>query len=80
LCRTWCSRWRRLSPAGGEAAADPRHDGLPHVLWLDGHAYPHTLEQLGYQFESNGSIGLDGDNFQCPTNGLDVPWTPELGP
>jgi prepilin-type N-terminal cleavage/methylation domain-containing protein/prepilin-type processing-associated H-X9-DG protein len=62
------------------SAADPRHDGLANILWLDGHAVPRTLEQLGYRFKDNGGIALDGENTQWTGNGLDVPWTPEFSP
>ena len=62
------------------SAADPRHAGNANVLWVDGHANARTLQQLGYQFESDGSIGLDGENLQWSGNGLDVPWTPEFRP
>ncbi|HUU97412.1 MAG TPA: prepilin-type N-terminal cleavage/methylation domain-containing protein [Phycisphaerae bacterium] len=62
------------------SAADPRHTGNANVLWVDGHANARTLQQLGYQFESDGSIGLDGENLQWSGNGLDVPWTPEFRP
>ncbi len=62
------------------SAADPRHAGLANILWLDGHAAAQTLKQLGYQFELDGSIGLEGENTRWSGNGLDVPWTPEFRP
>jgi prepilin-type processing-associated H-X9-DG protein/prepilin-type N-terminal cleavage/methylation domain-containing protein len=81
----------RIDPEHGEiagynyappvrSAADPRHAGRANILWVDGHADGQTLLQLGYRFELDGSIALDGENFQWSSNGLDVPWTPEFRP
>lgn len=73
----------RVDPAGGEmasfpdfrSAVDARHRGTGNVLWLDGHASNHTLAQLGYKANDDGSIGFEGDNSQWSTDGLDVAWT-----
>jgi prepilin-type N-terminal cleavage/methylation domain-containing protein/prepilin-type processing-associated H-X9-DG protein len=76
----------RVDPVGGEmadapahrSAADPRHRNQANVLWLDGHAGPSTLEQLGYVMNPDGSVGLEGDNTLWCGNGRDVPWTPDF--
>lgn len=81
----------RVDPVNGEiagykhsppvrSAADPRHRDAANILWVDSHAGAMTLRELGYQFEQNGSVGLDGDNTLWSGNGLDVPWTPEFTP
>lgn len=78
----------RVDPANGEmasapdhrSAADPRHRGKTSVLWLDGHVTAETLAQLGYQVNSDGSIGLEGDNTRWSGNGLDIAWTPDFTP
>ncbi len=78
----------RVDPANGEmadapdhrSAADPRHRNQTNALWLDGHVGAHTLEQLGYEMNPDGSVGLEGDNTLWSGSGLDVPWTPEFQP
>jgi prepilin-type processing-associated H-X9-DG protein len=81
----------RVDPVDGEmaafdnspqarSAADPRHRGRANVLWVDTHADAQTLDQLGYQFNPDGSIGFDGNNFQWSGNGRDMAWTPEFTP
>jgi prepilin-type N-terminal cleavage/methylation domain-containing protein/prepilin-type processing-associated H-X9-DG protein len=62
------------------AAVDPRHSKLGNVLWVDGHANARTLEQLGYQFNDDGSIGFDGENTQWSGSGEDIAWTPDFSP
>jgi len=57
------------------SAVDARHRGTGNVIWLDGHASNHTLAQLGYKANDDGSIGFEGDNSQWSTDGLDVAWT-----
>ena len=78
----------RVDPFNGEmasapdhrSAADPRHRGLANVLWVDGHATAAGLEQLGYRFNPDGSVALDGDNSQWSSSGTDEPWTPDFKP
>jgi len=81
----------RIDPVNGEiagykhsppvrSAADPRHRGKTNILWVDGHAKSHTLKELGYVTNPDGSIGLDGDNASWSTNGRDVGWTPSYRP
>jgi prepilin-type N-terminal cleavage/methylation domain-containing protein/prepilin-type processing-associated H-X9-DG protein len=60
------------------SAAHPRHREMANILWVDGHASAQTLEQLGYRYATDGSIGHDGDNTLWSGNGLDLPWTPEF--
>jgi len=77
-----------VDPVNGEmaslpdhrSAADPRHRGKAGILWVDGHAGSHTLEQLGYRLAEDGSVALEGDNSQWSGNGQNVPWTLEFQP
>jgi prepilin-type processing-associated H-X9-DG protein len=79
----------RIDPVNGEiagykhsppvrSAAHARHRGMANVLWVDSHASAQTLEQLGYRFEPEGSIGLDGENILWSGDGSDVAWTPSF--
>ena len=74
----------RVDPERGEmaefdnklrSAADPRHRGQVNVLWADAHANPQTLEQLGYQPNPDGSIGMEGSNRLWSGDRRDVAWT-----
>jgi prepilin-type N-terminal cleavage/methylation domain-containing protein/prepilin-type processing-associated H-X9-DG protein len=60
------------------SAAHPRHRDMANILWVDSHASPQTLEELGYRYADDGSIGFEGDNTLWSGNGLDLPWTPEF--
>jgi len=62
------------------SAADPRHRGNANILFVDGHVVAMTLEQLGYRFEPDGSIGFDGENVLWSTDGRDIAWTPDFRP
>ena len=79
----------RIDETAGEAAGweeghivrtavDPRHRDAGNVLWVDAHAGAETLERLGYRFNPNGSVGLEGDNRFWSGSGQDIPWTPEF--
>ena len=79
----------RVDPVNGEmairgggiearTAVDPRHRRLGNVLWLDGHAAASTLKKLGYELNSDRSVGLEGENAQWTGNGRDEAWTPEF--
>jgi prepilin-type processing-associated H-X9-DG protein len=74
----------RVDPVNGEmagldeahrTAADPRHRGRSNILWLDGHADPQTLEDLGYAFNADGSIGFEGNNRLWSGSRKDRAWT-----
>jgi len=62
------------------SAADARHTERANVVWADGHASAHTLEQLGYELDGDGVITFEGENMLWTGNGLDVPWTPNFRP
>jgi len=81
----------RVDPENGEiagykhspkvrSAAHPRHRGLANLLWVDSHASAETLEDLGYRYAEDGSIGHHGENILWSGNGLDVAWTPAFKP
>jgi prepilin-type processing-associated H-X9-DG protein/prepilin-type N-terminal cleavage/methylation domain-containing protein len=81
----------RVDPVNGEgagfhhdpqrrSAADPRHAGKANMLWVDGHCSSQTMEELGYQFNPDGSVGYDGDNSWWSLDGRDVPWTYDYQP
>lgn len=74
----------RVDPVNGEMAcfdeghrtsADPRHRGRTNVLWLDGHATRLTLEELGYVFNPDGSVGFEGNNRYWSGTRQDRAWT-----
>lgn len=62
------------------SAADPRHAAKANMLWVDGHASPHTLEELGYKSTADDKIGWDGDNSWWSLDGRDVAWTYDYAP
>lgn len=81
----------RVDPVNGEmagldaspperSAVDPRHSGKGNIVWVDGHAGPFTLEELGYVLNPDESIGFEGLNHRWTPDGRDVPWTPEYAP
>ncbi len=55
-------------------AVHPRHVGRGNVLWLDGHASPESLTELGYRVSTDGSITSDGDNRYFSANNRDSAW------
>jgi prepilin-type processing-associated H-X9-DG protein len=74
----------RVDPVDGEmagfdeghrTAAHTRHNTRANVLWVDGHADPQTLGQLGYVPNPDGSIGFEGNNALWSGNRRDVAWT-----
>lgn len=80
-----------VDPASGEmagfddspqhrTAVDPRHRGRGNVLWVDGHASGHTVEQLGYKLNPDGSFAMDGDNSLWCGSRRDEAWTPQFLP
>jgi prepilin-type N-terminal cleavage/methylation domain-containing protein len=56
-------------------AVHPRHGDKGAVLWLDVHASMETLESLGYAEETDGSVGMDGDNTFFSIDHVDRAWT-----
>lgn len=60
---------------GYRSAADDRHLGRSQVLWVDTHASPMTLDQLGYRVETDGVVAVDGNNSLWTGTGRDVAWT-----
>jgi prepilin-type N-terminal cleavage/methylation domain-containing protein/prepilin-type processing-associated H-X9-DG protein len=81
----------RVDPVNGEmagskhspperSAVDPRHSGRGNVVWVDGHAGAFTLEELGYVFNPDQTIGYEGLNHRWTPDGRDVPWTPDYVP
>jgi len=72
---------------GLRTAVDPRHRSKRgNVVWVDGHAAPKTLAQLGYRVEADGSIPISGfteqnvDNTQWSGTGENIPWTANAAP
>ncbi len=73
----------RIDSADGEIAdrdgfrssADDRHLGRANIQWVDGHGSAERLEDLGYQMEPDGSVGLDGSNAKWSASGRDEAWT-----
>lgn len=77
----------RLDTNNGEVAendpyapstADPRHRGKANVAWVDGHTAAFTMEELGYVHDSDGKIGVEGNNSLWTGSRRDVAWTPEF--
>lgn len=77
----------RVDPVDGEmagfeeqhrTAADDRHRGRASVLFVDGHGQALSLKELGYRFNADGSIALDGENMLWTGDGRDVAWTPQF--
>ncbi|MCG3125388.1 MAG: hypothetical protein CHACPFDD_00207 [Phycisphaerae bacterium] len=77
-----------IASSNGEAAGypdertavDPRHRGRGNVLFVDGHASGHTVEQLGYKLDSESKFTMDGDNSLWCGSRRDEPWTPQFLP
>jgi prepilin-type N-terminal cleavage/methylation domain-containing protein len=76
----------RVDPVNGEmagfddspqhrTAAHPRHLDASGVLWMDAHATRETLRGLRYEVESDGIIGMNGDNRLFNLSGKDEAWT-----
>lgn len=73
----------RLNYANGEAAdaeeghrtsVDDRHLGRANILWADAHGSAENLEDLGYEVQSDGVVGVDGSNARWSASGRDEPW------
>lgn len=76
----------RIDPMDGEmadrddglrTAADPRHADRASVLWVDTHVDAQPLAALGYEFESDGSVGMSGSNKLWTPTRQDYAWTSE---
>ncbi len=56
-------------------ALHERHGDAGNDLWTDGHASGETLDSLGYEVDSDGVVGFDGDNKRFSINNRNVAWT-----
>jgi prepilin-type N-terminal cleavage/methylation domain-containing protein/prepilin-type processing-associated H-X9-DG protein len=62
------------TPAGQHAPAEARHDSRVNVSFIDGHAEPKTLKQLGYVLHPAGVVvadHIDGSNRLWSGTGWD---------
>jgi prepilin-type N-terminal cleavage/methylation domain-containing protein/prepilin-type processing-associated H-X9-DG protein len=75
----------RLDPVNGEiadhdplarSAAHDRHLQRANMLFVDGHAGGMTLEQLGYRYNEQGTLGYEGLNVLWTGDKTDRAWTP----
>lgn len=50
--------------AENRSAPDARHGSATNVSYADGHVKNASIEDLGYQLNGDGSVGINGDNRQ----------------
>lgn len=66
----------RAATYTARSAPHERHNGRAHVVFVDGHVEPQTLEDLGYEVADDGAVkdgGEDAHNRKFSGTGRDVP-------